>query len=65
MNRYGMVDQWNEAPGDGKAYQLYYGRYKGLPIYILPHPQARVPGERRQHLWDYLEEQLKKDHVQP
>jgi hypothetical protein len=65
MNRYRMVDQWNEAPGDGKAYQLFYGKYKGCPIYILPHPQARVPGERRRQLWDYLEEQLKTDHVQP
>jgi uracil-DNA glycosylase len=65
MNRYGMVDQWNEAPGDGKAFKLYYGRYKGCPIYLLPHPQARVPGERRQQLWDSLEEQLKTDYVQP
>jgi hypothetical protein len=64
MNSYGMVDQWKEAPGDGKAYQLYFGRYKGCPIYILPHPQARVPGERREQLWKQLEKQLNADHVQ-
>jgi uracil-DNA glycosylase len=64
MNRFGMVDKWNEFPGDGKAYQLYSGHYKGVPIYILPHPQARVKGERRQELWNYLEIKLKIDHVQ-
>ena len=61
-------DDFKEAgylPQDKRAFKLYYGQFMGIPIYILPHPEARVKGERREALWKLLKNQLNSDNVQP